>query len=688
MFKNKPLVILITIVLCAFIILLAHFQFFQARQITIKLYSEKQIVLAKQVGLSIEKFFKERLNALELIAEDIAVGREKDDNYMLEFKHIYNKIGSYANIVYINDQAQLTLSYPSKPESDLIIDIDHIKQVINDYQSKKLKQQSILCDYAILNSDKNIICIRVPVYDGEQRFKGLLLGMIDLESSLNSLITPVIKQNNVHIFILSQKGKVLYHPLHPEMIRNNIINNSGSCLNCHSNFELEKRMLVEDHGWGEKKSTEGERKLLSFTRINLPGVEWALGIDMPYNVITSANSKQFQVFFLLSASMMLVVILGSITLFKINKQKISIEKETAFLKTKTKLLENVEEAEAKYRTLVEQSPDAIAIYQKNRFVFANKKFLDLFGYSLEELNSKELFISDFIVEEAKELFEANINQILKKKKPWILFSTHAKNTHNEIRELEVSIVRFFLSGKIAYQIVLHDVTEMKIRERETTRREHLAFIGEMSTRIAHEIKNPLASLQAGIQLLESNLPTDKKTKEYFKKLTSEVLRVDRIVKGLLSYAREEQLSKKKTNLVNLVQKVVDLNKQSVGNKKIEWQVHFEGDNPEAHVDPLKFEQVIWNLIINSLQSIEKEGLIDIKIQDGFPDRISCIISDSGSGFSEMVQKKLFQPFFSTKSQGTGLGLAITKKIINAHDGTIEVSSELNKGTTVRILLPR
>jgi len=240
-------------------------------------------------------------------------------------------------------------------------------------------------------------------------------------------------------------------------------------------------------------------------------------------------------------------------------------------------------------------------------------------------------------------------------------------------------------------IALYRINKEKIlieKKHELNRLDHLAFIGEMSTRIAHEIKNPLASLQAGIQLLESNLVQNEKTKDYFQKLTSEVQRVDRIVKGLLSYSREEQLSKKETDFLQLVEKVVTLNKQSIKDKKISWIIDGDDKNFIVTIDPLKIEQVIWNLILNAVQSIKEEGEIRASMVNSTPDRIQCIISDSGTGMTKEVQNKIFKPFFSTKSQGTGLGLAITKKIIIAHEGQIDINSKPGEGTTVKITLPR
>jgi signal transduction histidine kinase len=551
MFKHKPFIILITVILCAVIILLAHIQFFNARESTMMLYSEKQTVLAMQVALSIEKFFDERISALELLSRDIGMNPGEQNKYMPQVINVYEIIGFFDSIIYLNNAAEVVTVYPKSFVFNST-QFSHAREIIQSYNTTPgLPYKSVICTHSLLNSDQSKICIRIPIYDSKDKFLGLVLGIISIGKSLNSFLTPTIEQKEVHTFILSDSGVLLYHPTHPEMIRNNIRDKSGVCLNCHSNFDIENRMLAEESGWGEKKNVEEERRLLSFSKINLPGLSWTVGIDMPYNRITKANSTQFLAFFLLSALMMTVVLIGSIALYRINKEKILIEKK-------------------------------------------------------HELN----------------------------------------------------------------------------------RRDHLAFIGEMSTRIAHEIKNPLASLQAGIQLLESNLVQDEKTTDYFQKLTSEVQRVDRIVKGLLSYSREEQLSKKEVDIVPLIEKVVALNKQSVTDKNIKWTVESDDKNCLLLIDPLKMEQVFWNLILNAVQSIKNEGEIKASIKNNSADHLICIISDSGSGMSEEVQKKIFQPFFSTKSQGTGLGLAIIKKIIVAHEGQIDIKSNPGEGTTVKITLPK
>lgn len=688
MLKNKTTVLVFIIAFCAVFIAIAHFQFFSARQITIDLYGQRQVVLAKQVSLSVENFFKERLRALELIAEKRVVQQVKTDELLEEFRHIYNKIDSFEHILFINPDGQILVKFPDRDVPFLNERMEHINSIIKQYSNKELHGNGLICDHHLLSVGQNLICTRIPVFNEAGELVGVIVGAIDLNKSLDAIIKPVLADDNVHPFILSQRGELIYHPLHTEMVQNNIFTPNKACVTCHQDFATEEKMTLLESGWEVKECADEEDKLLSFARIELPGVAWSLAIDMPYDVITKVNSRQFWMFFILSFMMIAVVIVGSIGIFRINKARLEVEKESQFFKKSARLLENVQEAEAKYRSLVEQSPDAIALIQNDKFVFVNEKFLSLFGYSLQELNLKNRSLYDLVTEDSMLTLREEMRAFINSDADRLKIMTNGKTKSDEILDLEITVGKLLLDGKLAHQLVIHDVTEMKMREREASRREHLAFIGEMSARIAHEIKNPLASLQAGIQLVESNLPGDKETKEYFQRLTGEVHRVDRIVKGLLSYAREEQISRKKTVMFDLVNRVVELNKQAINGKEIKWTITNKGNGGTAMVDPQKIEQVMWNLIGNALQSIPKSGEINIILSETEPEIFRIIVSDTGEGISPDNLEKMFQPFFSTKAQGTGLGLAISKKIILAHGGLINVESEKLVGTQVTIDLPR
>ena len=126
-----------------------------------------------------------------------------------------------------------------------------------------------------------------------------------------------------------------------------------------------------------------------------------------------------------------------------------------------------------------------------------------------------------------------------------------------------------LGYRLVYQGIIHDITQIKQLEREKARNKQLAIIGEMAARIAHEIKNPLASIQTGIQLLESQVNGNTKQKTYFERLCGEIKRVDSILKGLLTYARDDQLNLKSIQIARLIKRFQAVVMPSINNHKLE-----------------------------------------------------------------------------------------------------------------------
>ncbi len=665
------------------VIALAHYQYFTAREETVQFYSQRQMILARHVSLGIERFFQERLQALEIIAREEAGAVVHES----QLQRVFRRFGSFEIILFVDEYGEIRHSYPASKRDLIDAKIKDLTEIFNRYKNGTGEFGSELCTQSVLNTnDNNFVCLRVPVYNRDKQFIGLLIGVIDLEAALQPVIQPLLFGTEIHVFILAQNGTVLYHPTHPEMTYNNINDSTGYCRQCHQDFNLEHRMLNESYGFGEKTQHTEEQKWLTFARISLPGMFWALGLDMPYREITKATRFQFLMFFLLSFIMVSIVILGSIAVYRLNRERLTVEKETAHLQARAKLIDSLEEAEIKYRTLVEQSPDAICIYQNRRFVYSNERFVELFGYDHTELVDNDFDYNQLVLPEDRNYLNEQLKLLVKQRSKYISFSVGGQSKSGNRLDLRISIQRFLYNGKIAHQLVVHDISEMKRREREMSRKEHMAFIGEMSTRIAHEIKNPLASLQTGIQLLESNLPSDPETGEYFQRLTGEVQRVDRIVKGLLSYAREDELEMYPSNLRDLIERVIELLKPTINDRKIRWLMTYKTDIENVRMDAQKIEQVFWNLLINAAQAIEHEGRIQVEVNSN-DDILRISISDNGRGMSIETQAKLFQPFFSTKSQGTGLGMAISRKIIQAHGGRIDVKSIPDQGTTIHITIP-
>jgi signal transduction histidine kinase len=253
-------------------------------------------------------------------------------------------------------------------------------------------------------------------------------------------------------------------------------------------------------------------------------------------------------------------------------------------------------------------------------------------------------------------------------------------------EVEVSLSQYSLKEKIGFQGVIHDVTKVRQLEREREQRKQLAIIGEMAARIAHEIKNPLASIQTGIQLLESQVAEDGKQKTYYERLRGEIQRVDKILKGLLTYAREDYLELKAVKVEQVIKRFHELFQPTARKEKIKLQLKIAESLPEIRVDEHKLEQVLWNLCLNAVQASKAGDSINLDVSKS-NDGIKITIQDQGIGIPEDSLKKIFQPFFSTRTHGSGLGLAISKKIVELHKGKLKIESELNKGTTAMIYLP-
>ncbi len=682
MVKRNRTLVLLTVVLIAALIASAHYQYFETRSQLVHSFAEKQIVLAQQAAASVREYINVQIAALQVLAD-----REGTSDANGRYgQTVRDFIKGFQFIAFLDTGCVCFNSISGEKlfNSEPVIDIDdELKPVVSDLLQKQDRFRIFWFGKSI--SDKKVgLLLRLPESDtGNDLF---LFGTIDLIATVHRNLEPVLEQADSHIAIFDKQGTLLFHQAHPEMVNNNIYTADRSCFRCHEGFELEKAMLQESNGWGLQKNRYESERIIAYTKINIPGIQWVLSIDTPYDQVTRASRIQFWNFVLITSLMIAVVLFGSRTMYKNNLRRHEIEEEHVRLKAEAKLLETIRMAEEKYRLLVEQSPNAIALYQEEKFLFANNRFLNLFKTTMAELNAENSDRYLFIDEKDRESFREKINGFIQSKEQIVSFSIKGRDRHNHLLDLELSVCKIMLNKRTAYQLVLTDVSKLKEVERELNRKQNLALMGEMSARIAHEIKNPLASLLAGIQLLESNLQPDEEMGEYFRRLTAEITRVDRIVKGLLTFAREEELNLKKVDLNRLVQQVIEVIRPSIDQSKIELQFHSESDVLTVRADEQKLEQVLWNLINNSLQAIRNSGRIDLHVQKN-KNQVIIRVKDTGTGITKENLEKVFTPYFSTRTQGSGLGLAISQKIVQRHGGEIRIKSQPGKGTCVEVFIP-
>ncbi|MCA9735282.1 MAG: HAMP domain-containing protein [Deferribacteres bacterium] len=229
----------------------------------------------------------------------------------------------------------------------------------------------------------------------------------------------------------------------------------------------------------------------------------------------------------------------------------------------------------------------------------------------------------------------------------------------------------------------HEKLQNRIEEKE-----RLAYLGELSAAVAHEIRNPLNSIELYMGLLQRQINPPAEVASNIVKIHKEIQSLNAIVTSFLKFARQPELVLTKVLLSDLVQESLFLASKDLKEKDIEVRVNLGKKDVTLNADANQLKQALLNVILNAIQSMPQSGTLAINVHNIEENNFILLqISDTGCGISKDNLDKLFQPFFSTRNRGTGLGLAIVKNIVEAHHGIVFVDSEEKKGTTISLKLP-
>jgi len=236
-------------------------------------------------------------------------------------------------------------------------------------------------------------------------------------------------------------------------------------------------------------------------------------------------------------------------------------------------------------------------------------------------------------------------------------------------------------------LILRDLGEVRRLQEEVRRKEKLAALGGLAAGVAHEIRNPLSSIKGLASYFGGKFAEGSDDRQAAGVMIQEVDRLNRVISELLDFARPSELKLKPTNVNEMLAHSARLVQQDAGMKNIE--IHWSGSEnlPQMQLDVDRFSQCLLNLYLNAIQSMDAGGVLSINCSPGDNENIRIEIADTGKGISPSDLKKIFDPYFTTKSTGTGLGLAIVHKIIEAHQGNIKVTSTPGKGTVFTIFIP-
>jgi len=226
----------------------------------------------------------------------------------------------------------------------------------------------------------------------------------------------------------------------------------------------------------------------------------------------------------------------------------------------------------------------------------------------------------------------------------------------------------------------------RLHQTQMSRAEHFATLGELAAGLAHEIRNPLAGIAGVIEIVSRDLPPSSPARSVIKDAKEEAIQINRILTDLLDTARPKPPQFRVSDISATAEHAVMFARQQAITKRIMIELEVTGTIPLVDHDPNQINQVLLNLLLNAIQSMEHPGTIRVLLEND-EDAVLITVADEGKGIPAENLPNIFRPFFTTKGHGTGLGLSLARRIVEAHSGEIAVNSEVGKGSRFAIRLP-
>jgi PAS domain S-box-containing protein len=268
---------------------------------------------------------------------------------------------------------------------------------------------------------------------------------------------------------------------------------------------------------------------------------------------------------------------------------------------------------------------------------------------------------------------------------------HHETVNGEQQWLSVSaaLLNDHQNRRSGLTLVVKDITRVKELEVETQRSKQLQVMGEMAVQLAHEVRNPLGSIELFASLLGSELSEGSEHKAWADQIVTGVKFLNHIVTNMLTFTRESVPQLKNFDLRAVVIETLDFFDPILRQRAIQVSQPTEpAAGMDVWGDPEMLRQMLMNLFMNALQAMPESGQLSVRLKDEGSEWIQMNVEDTGVGISTENLTRIFDPFFTTNAKGTGLGLALVGQIVRKHGGEIRAQSEFGKGTQFVILLPR
>ena len=321
-----------------------------------------------------------------------------------------------------------------------------------------------------------------------------------------------------------------------------------------------------------------------------------------------------------------------------------------------------------------------------QITFANRAAAEISGWNLERLHGKT--VAELLGQDTAIL--GRIAAALERERRY-RFETDYRDPQG--RELflgfTVSILKERDGTSVGMIFIFQDLTEIRVLEEEVALKKRMAALGEMAAGVAHELRNPLASISGSVQVLKRDLRPKGEAAELMDIVCKESKRLDGTIRDFLLFAKPGRFHPEATDLADLLRETLSLLENSEEKRPSHQVVLDVGrDSVPAEVDVNRMKQVFWNLAKNALRAMPEGGRLTARAREGPLEQAVVTFADTGIGMSEGEVTANFQPFHGSFRGGSGLGLAIVYRIVQEHGGRITVRSRPGTGTEIALHLPR
>ncbi|MCF7809495.1 PAS domain S-box protein [bacterium] len=371
--------------------------------------------------------------------------------------------------------------------------------------------------------------------------------------------------------------------------------------------------------------------------------------------------------------------------------------------TKRKLAEeSLRENEEKFRSVIEQSNDAIFILNNGQLDLVNRRFTELTGYSAQEVESPDFNFFDTLTPESRALVEKCTNLRKLGKNPSDVFEFTLIHKKGNKHYVQASVAEIDYQKGKAILVSLRDITEQKLLEEQFLQAQKMEGIGRLAGGVAHDFNNLLTIISGNSEI--AKLTVDKKDplNDDLDEIIKAANRAAELTQQLLAFSRKQKLQPKIINLNQVISTYNKMLRRIIG-EDVVLTTNLTPDLSNVKADPGQINQIITNLVVNSRDAMPDGGKLKIETKNvelneqytkthpgsKIGSYVLLSVNDSGIGMSREISAKIFQPFFTTKEigKGTGLGLSTVYGIVKQSDGYIWCQSKLGKGTTFHIYLP-